>query len=150
MKKLSIILIVVFVLTASYVMAQQSYEDLLKECNHVVKNYDLTGKKIPRMVPYSNEVFNAYTFENKPLGHLEIKDKVITSYGCNLVKNPTYKVFIKDYQTVLDIKNSKKPITEFNKKLKSKDIQIKGMKIRKKLKWTVTRTLIRFGSLFGR
>jgi hypothetical protein len=148
--KKTILLIALILATLPLVVAQQSYEDLLKECQFVVKNYDLTGKKIPRVIPYKNEIFNAYTFDNKPLGHLEIKDRTIVSYGCNIVKEPTYRIFIKDYKTIMDIKDSSKPIREFNRKLKDKSISIKGMKFSKKIKWAFTRPLIRLGSLFGR
>jgi hypothetical protein len=144
MKK--IILILVVTLLFAFSVSAQSLQD---ECEITIGMYDFAGQKIPRLMPYKNEVFNAYDFKGNPIAHLVIKNKEIISYGCDVVEDATYKVSIRSVDTIKNIQDAKSPMKEFNKKLKTKEIQVKGVKLTKKLKWAFTKPVVKIGSWFS-
>lgn len=150
MKKSILILISALLMFGTFlVTAQTSYDMMLEECEKAVNEYNLEGKSIPTIFPYSNDVFNAYDFKKRPLGHLEIKNKKIVSYNCDIAANPTYNVFVRSINTITEIKESNDPLSRFNDKLEEKEIQVKGIQIKKKLKWALTRPLIKIGAWFS-
>ena len=146
MKKL--ILIFAMLIVLSFTVTAQA-DAMNAECEKALNMYDLEGKKIPAMVPYSNAVFNAYNFKDEPVAHLVIQDKKIVSYGCDVVDNPTYRVNIRSVNTIYDIQNSDEPMKEFNRKLKTREIQVKGLKVTKKVKWVMTKPLVKISSWFS-
>jgi len=98
-------------------------------------------------VPYKNEIFNIY-LSDKSIGHMKIEDRVIVSIGCEESENPTYNIYVRDMDVIEDIKNSEKPIEEFNNKLKNKDIVMEGTSFGKKIKGLFTRLGIMIASWF--
>lgn len=103
---------------------------------------------IPNLIPFTTEVFNIYTKDNKKVGHIELYKKKIKSFDCNITNKPTYNVYVKDIATLQDIDNSENSIKELSQKLSSKDIKIEGTSIFKKIKMVFAKIGLSIANMF--
>jgi parallel beta-helix repeat protein len=124
----------------SDLLTQEKNKDLInneenEECNYLIEILKLKeNSSLPSFLPYKNEIFNIYTLDNKIIGHVEIKNNLIISFGCNLKENPTYNVYIKDTKIIENILNADSSIDAFNKAKKRNLIKIEGTRVSKKIK----------------
>ena len=107
------------------------------------------GKTIPSFIPFKNEKLNAYTLDNDPIGNAIMENSKIKSIECTkTIDDPTIEVFIKDKQTLMDIKESTKKADTINQKIKDKEIIIKGITFTKKIKTFFMKLGIKISALF--
>lgn len=146
MKKIVLLICAIFLFSLSGVLGEESDNNI---CNYLKDDLGLKeGLNLPSQIPYSNEIFNIYTKENTPIGHIEIKDKTIVSIGCDVKDKSTFNIYIKDKQTISDIASSTDQLSELNKKIKSKDLEIKGASFGKKIKGAFTRLGLKIAGWF--
>ena len=131
--KILLLFIIGLLSLTPFVFADNQTDGL--SCNEISVEFSkLENLKVPGVILYKNERFNFYTLEKESIGHLILEKKVITSVGCDIINESTYMVYMKDRETVEDIRNAENPIDEYNKKIKSKDIIIEGATVTKKIK----------------
>jgi hypothetical protein len=102
------------------------------------------GKQIPKAAPFSNEVINLYTLNDELIGKLILTDKVIETITCEEKGNSTYSAYIKDLQTVKDIKAAPNKLKAFKEKLSQKDIILKGDKFFSNIKLFFAKIVLKF------
>lgn len=103
-------------------------------CKQFIQETGLLNTVLPNVVPYKNEVFNFYTFDNQPIGYVQLIDRKVSAVDCGENKAPTYKVSIKSEDVVNSIMNSQDPFGEFQKQKKEHNIKIVGESFGKKVK----------------
>lgn len=119
-------------------------------CSYMLNNLNIkVGTEFDKAIPYKNERFNAYKHDGTVVGHIVIEDREVTSVGCDLTTDQTFNIYVKDLDTVKYIAESEKPIDAFNEKLSSKDIEIKGEQVTKKIKGFFTKVGVRIASWFS-
>jgi len=135
-----------FLIVALFVLAIPVNAEI---CEYFTQDLGInTGATIPRFIPYKNDVFNVYS-QNEPIGLMELKNGEIIKIECGkLSEKPTFSIYIKDIDTIKDIFESESPVDEFNNKLKSKDLDIRGNNITSKIKGFFTRLIAGVAGLF--
>ncbi len=103
-----------------------------------IEKAKIIGTEIPKQIPYGNELFNIYIGE-EVLGYIEITDSIISDFGCVENENETYRVYIKDYSVLGSFGETADPFEMLQDKLKSKEIEIKGIGFSKKTKMFFTK-----------
>ncbi|MGM5483562.1 MAG: hypothetical protein ACQER9_01445 [Nanobdellota archaeon] len=118
-------------------------------CQEVISESGIKeGYKVPKFIPYGNEVMNVYGPDKEALGHIVTEKHKVKSFGCSLTNNPTYNVYIKDENVVEEIIDSDNRLKELNKNL-GKDIKIKGKNIMKNVKTGFSKIIMNVMSWFS-
>lgn len=118
-------------------------------CDYVLTNFRVdAGNKIGSTFTYSDETFNAYTADGRPIGHLVLREKEVTSVGCGVLQTPTYNVYVKDLATIEEIFNAKNRLDIFEEKLSDDSIRLEGVRFTKKIKGSMTKAVIKVWSWF--
>jgi hypothetical protein len=124
-------------------------EPKTEKCEHLITILKLEkGKKIPKVLPYSNEVFNIYTLDEEVIGYIQAENNKISNYDCVEHEKPTYKVYLEDTGVIDNILDAESPIDELNSRKKSKELTIKGVGIIKKTKGSFISLGLKIAGLF--
>ncbi|OVE74519.1 hypothetical protein BVX95_02300 [archaeon D22] len=145
MKK--IVISMLMILTLSLFVSAQ--ENQTYTCESLTQDINLgEGVELPKYVPFKNEIVNIY-MNNESLGSLQTEKGKVTSFGCEMLENPTYNVYIKDSSVIDEITASESPLDTINEQMKNKDIDVQPVKTGKKVKWFFSKIVIKIGSWFS-
>ena len=145
MKKILILGLFLLLLPLAYAEEQEGNEI----CNYAMDELNVyEGRFVPSGIPFSNEIFDAYDMEGNPLGHIKIEDKKITEVSCTTVNESTYNIYLKDLQTLKDIKASEHKLDTLDDKL-GKEIIVEGTSIGKSVKLFFSKFGLKVGSWFS-
>jgi hypothetical protein len=103
---------------------------------------------VPSFAPYKNEIFNFYITEENLSGSMTIEERKIVSIKCEKNEDNTYDVYIDNLKTIEEIGESEDFLDIYNKKIKNKEIKIKGATLGKKIKLTFTQIILKIISWF--
>lgn len=117
-------------------------------CQDFMAQNDLIGFELPSYVPYKTEVFHMYYQDDEPLGFIELVDGKVVGAGCDIQGKPTFNVYVKGDETLLNIANAKNPLDAFNAARADGDIVIKGVSLGKKVKGFFTKIAASVASWF--
>ncbi|MGM5483139.1 MAG: hypothetical protein ACQESF_06760 [Nanobdellota archaeon] len=106
------------------------------------------GLKVPKSIPFGNEVMNFYGPDETPAGHVVIAKHSVTSLNCSLADKPDYNVFINDENITQKILNSNNTIKEIKDSI-GNEIIIKGQSLTKSIKLGIVKVGIKIMSLLG-
>lgn len=124
------------------------FSDKVSLCQDFMSQDGLIGFEMPSFVPYNTEVFHIYYQNDAPFGFVELVNKKIVGAGCDIQGKPTFVVYVKDDETLLNIVNAENPLDAFNKARSDGDIVIKGVTFGKKVKGFFTNVLASVASWF--
>lgn len=117
-------------------------------CQDFMGQDGLIGFEMPSYIPYSTEVFHIYYQDDAPLGFIELVDKKIVGADCEIQGEPTFVVYVKEDETLLNIVNAENPLDAFNDARANGDIVIKGVTFGKKVKGFFTNLAASMASWF--
>ena len=119
-------------------------------CNYIIAKANIPiGTKISGVFfQYKNAKFNAYTNDNESIGHIIIKDGLVTEFNCELVDNPDYNVYLEGKSVIDEIMNAESQIDTLKDKINSNEIAIKGTTTAKKINSFITKIAINIASWF--
>lgn len=141
MKKV-VLFLGVLIISFSFISAIDG-SDFEMFCQHTnVSNFEQF--QIPSYVPYNNEIFGFHILQENFSGSLELKDGKVVSVSCEENKDKTYDIYIQNLTTIEDFQNSGNPLGVFNEKLGDGEITVKGVSFGKKVKFAVTKFVLRF------
>jgi len=119
-------------------------------CNYIIQKTNIPiGTKIPGVfVQYKNAKFNAYNTDNETIGHLIISHGYATEFGCTLIDNPGYNVYLQGKSTVDEIMSAESQVDALKDKINSNEIMIKGTTTAKRINSFITKIAINIASWF--
>lgn len=145
MKKLLIACIICSLFLVGVVSAEENHP----VCDFIMNYTNFDGAVMPKGIPFSNEVFNAYMEDETPVGSLTVEKKVITQAGCEIQDEYTYKVTIKDLETVEKIYGAQDGVTEYNNQRDLGNIDIEATTFGGSVKIAAVNTIARVFSWFS-
>ncbi len=119
----------------------------LANCQKYVDDAISNKVEVPKLIPYKNEIFNFY-MNDSIVASAIIRDRKLLTATCNESENPTYNIFLKDWETVEKVSISDKPVDKLNELISKKDIDIKGVGFSKKFKGFFTKLGLKVASIF--
>lgn len=144
-KKKYMLIFFIFILSFSFSFANESEGEDLLTTQDVSKNINIEeirsffenieeGFELPGYVPYKNEKFNIYTNEGLDVGTLILENKKFKGFDRVISEDFTYKIYLKDMETINSIINSENPLDKFNELKKSKELKIEAKGVFGKVK----------------
>ena len=124
------------------------FKEEVSLCQDFMNKEGLIGFEMPSFVPYKNEVFHIYYQDDSALGFIEVIDGKIVGAACEIQGEPTFVVYDKEDETLLNIVNSENPLKTFNQARADDDLIIKGVTFGKKVKGTFANFAASIASLF--
>lgn len=110
---------------------------------------EASGPELPSFVPFSNEIINLYLGDSAVIGHIILKDKVLSSMECTEHEDATFIVHIENSQTLYDIQKGESRLKVLVEKLDSDEISVEGTTFGKKVSWFFAKAGMRIGSWFA-
>lgn len=87
-------------------------------CDYIIQERGIKeGFSIPSFIPYNNDRFNVFDFNNNSAGSIIIEEGVITHIGCDQIENATVDIKVKNVQTLKDIYAAEDVSETFDEKL---------------------------------
>lgn len=128
---------------AENVMSNLFLCEMLRE----TQDSKIIGQQIPDKIPFKNEIINIYISE-EIFGYVVLNNSYVDEFNCSVNLDQTYDVFIKDYNIIGEIQESKDPVNLLNEKIKSGDVEIKGYGFVKKVKLGIVKLGLKVASWF--
>lgn len=131
-----ILMIISLLIVLCYTVAAEDMCKYLKD--------ETAGKSIPDSIPYKTEVANVYTLDGKAVASITLNNKAFGTVECSESVKPTLRVYVKDLQTMKDIKDADDKVATFKQKMSDKDIKIKAVGFGKKIKLFFGKIALKF------
>lgn len=153
MKKTILLLIAILLLSVSIASAQEfrmreetTQNDL---CSFAQQRFQV-GLEIPSFLPYGNEIMNIYDTDGESIGYMQTQDNILLRMECGQEHpEPTYKIYIKDLQTIKEIMSSKNQIGALNNAKAREDVRIEGVTFDKQVTSFFTNLALSVGGWFS-
>lgn len=114
------------------------------ECQNAVQYKDqFIGQAIPEDAPFKNEIINIYVSE-EIYGNIVLEEKVIIDFSCSESEDPTYNLFIQDFESVKKFVESENYLETYKEMQRSEEIKIKAVGFGRKIKLTFIKFVLKF------
>lgn len=117
-------------------------------CQELLLNNDIKGTELPGFVPFKNEIVQIYQLPNISIGHVTLKDGVVTNVNCTNDNDATLEIYYKNIASVEKIANAKDPAKVYQEEIANGDLVIKAKTFSNKVKKSIVNLALRVWGWF--
>lgn len=141
--------LLLILMTSAIVVAKETNSNVETQdiCNYIKEKVEVGGE-IPGFIPFQDERFNIYNFDNEVIGHLISEDGVLTSISCTNITNPSYNLYINSLEVAQMIGEGESSLRQFNEAKAKNLIRLEGTSFGKKVKGSITSIIMKIAGWF--